>query len=97
MCSRDSRGGCAHIPRLKPRGPFDFAQGRLPALQLPEPARPLKVPDDATADEEVVLAGFTGVGQGQTRRAGPEVPDIEANTELVQNSNVEAESTLENP
>lgn len=54
----------------------------------------LEMPDRAPSDEKVMLSGFTGIGQGQTRSAGPEVADIEANGELMQDSDVQAESTL---
>ena len=55
----------------------------------------LEMPDHATTDKEVVLAGLARVGQRQIRRAGPEVADLAANTELVPDSNIQAESTLD--
>ena len=51
----DSRGRLSPHSMLEPTGPFDFAPGWLPALQL-------EVPDHSTAYEVVVLAALASIG-----------------------------------
>src|SRR5712671_2284581 len=44
-----------------------------------------------------MLASLPSIGQGEVRRAGPEIPDLPTNTEAMPDPDVEANPGLDNP
>lgn len=55
------------------------------------------MPDQTTAEEVIVLAGFAGRSQGELGSARPEVADLAANAKAPPDSDIQTQSPLDYP